>query len=313
VAGSLEQICFELKQIFAVTIAATATAGKAEGVIEWCNTAANSCSYVIEILDNVLDQSKLEQGKLVLDSKPVNLFVLCTSVMNMLLHTKKEGVRVVLDVAPGLVVMGDEVRSAVCWAQPVPSPTNPSLLQVRWAQLLVNLLSNSLKFCTNGEVRVTMRRANEGEQAEPRNRPEGGGGGNGRGSDVIEHGGLAAALEGAVAGGGGSESEGGGGGGGEGADSTGGPGVHGLFVEVVDSGPGLSAELKPRLFQRFVQVRENTTFSVHAQPAPLSPPHSALAPPHSPLTEICAERLPLRTNRRASSHRAASTRAPASA
>ena len=142
-AGSLEQICHELQQIFdwpqhggeeiatatAITTASAAAADKTaavEGVIEWCNTAARSCSYVIEILDNVLDQSKLEQGKLVLDSKPVDLCVLCTSVTGMLLHTKKEAVRIVLDVAPGLVVMGDEVRAAVaavCWAA-LPSTTD---------------------------------------------------------------------------------------------------------------------------------------------------------------------------------------------
>jgi signal transduction histidine kinase len=139
VAGSLEQICYELEQIFGqqkqqpqqpqpqppqppiITAVASAAADKAKGVIEWCNTAAHSCSYVIEILDNVLDQSKLEQGKLILDSQPVDLHSLCSSVMNMLLHTKKEGVRVVLNVEVGLVVLGDEVR---------------------WAQLLVNMLSN---------------------------------------------------------------------------------------------------------------------------------------------------------------------------
>jgi signal transduction histidine kinase len=37
------------------------------------------------ILDNVLDQSKLEEGKLALDALPVDLNELCTSVRDMLL------------------------------------------------------------------------------------------------------------------------------------------------------------------------------------------------------------------------------------
>ena len=32
-----------------------------------------------------------------------------------------------------------------------------------------------------------------------------------------------------------------------------------LYVEIKDTGPGISPELKPRLFQKFVQVRGNNT------------------------------------------------------
>jgi hypothetical protein len=49
-------------------------------VTPWCEAALRSSKYVIDILDHVLDQSKLEQGKLILDSKVFNLKCLCESV-----------------------------------------------------------------------------------------------------------------------------------------------------------------------------------------------------------------------------------------
>jgi hypothetical protein len=63
------------------------------------------------MLDNVLDQSKLEQGKLVLDSKSVDLFALCTSVKDMLEHTKHEGMRLTSDILYAVLYAKTEMPS----------------------------------------------------------------------------------------------------------------------------------------------------------------------------------------------------------
>jgi signal transduction histidine kinase len=60
---------------------------------------------------------KLEQGKLVLEQKPLNYELLCCSAFKMLMHTKRRG--------RDLVAVGGAVR---------------------WRQLLVNVISNATKF-----------------------------------------------------------------------------------------------------------------------------------------------------------------------
>jgi CheY-like chemotaxis protein len=136
---------------------------------EWCTAALASSKYLIAILDNgtcllpprrrprpppralrrllspagrfplpfaaVLDQSKLEQGKLVLEEKEINFSVLCHSCVNMLQHTKAAAVKLSVAVPPDLVVIGDHMR---------------------WRQVLVNLLSNALKFTTSGSVTLSV-------------------------------------------------------------------------------------------------------------------------------------------------------------
>jgi signal transduction histidine kinase len=118
----------------------------------------------------------------------------------------------------------------------------------------VNLLSNSLKFTVAGEVRVTMRRAEGGAD---------GGAGVER-EEKVEGGAAAeepkptpkaqakAGDDGNADRPNGSDTTGG-----HGTDGSTGGGTGGLYVEISDTGPGISPQLKPRLFQKFVQVRES--------------------------------------------------------
>jgi signal transduction histidine kinase len=50
----------------------------------WCSSGVASSKHLSSILDNVLDQSKLEAGKLKLEQLPVNLNEVCHAVTNML-------------------------------------------------------------------------------------------------------------------------------------------------------------------------------------------------------------------------------------
>ena len=50
----------------------------------WCRSGIDSSKHLSSILDNVLDQSKLEAGKLELEELPVNLCEVCHTVKDML-------------------------------------------------------------------------------------------------------------------------------------------------------------------------------------------------------------------------------------
>jgi signal transduction histidine kinase len=79
VAGSLDMIQSE----FSETDLCVST--RDPELLRWCQSGVKSCKHLGSILDNVLDQSKLEEGKLALDALPVDLNELCTSVRDMLL------------------------------------------------------------------------------------------------------------------------------------------------------------------------------------------------------------------------------------
>ena len=155
ITGSLEQISLRVHE-------------SELDIKEWCFAALASSKYLIDILDNVMDQSKLEQGKLMLEQKEIDFGSLCHSCVNMLRHTKQPAVELSVSVPPGLTIMGDHMR---------------------WRQVLVNLLSNALKFTVFGGVTLSVVRR----------------------------------------------------------DST------TLFVAVSDTGPGISPELAPRLFEKYAQ------------------------------------------------------------
>jgi signal transduction histidine kinase/CheY-like chemotaxis protein len=161
ITGSLEEISIGLDKL--------GSSPQCEELNAWAKTALTSSKYLIDILDNVLDQSKLAQGKLVLDARPINLDTLCQSVVRMLRPTRNEGVEISVTVPTDLTVNSDATR---------------------WHQLLVNLMSNALKFTTKGKVHLLVKPMLDNKF---------------------------------------------------------------LYVEVCDDGPGISAELLPRLFEKYAQ------------------------------------------------------------
>ena len=90
----------------------------------------DSCAHIQRILDNSLDLGKLEQHKLVLADEMVDIRAVCSKIFSMLSMRTAPGVR--LDVwCPDLSFRGDNTR---------------------WAQLLLNLVQNSIKFTTSGSI-----------------------------------------------------------------------------------------------------------------------------------------------------------------
>jgi signal transduction histidine kinase len=114
-------------------------------VTDWCNIIVVNSKHIRDILDNVLDLSKLEAGTLELLHAPIKVNELCSKIHLLLRSTAKEGVAFIVDVEPlGLVIMGDTQR---------------------WKQLLVNLVSNALKFTHAGQVILRIKQLNEGNAA----------------------------------------------------------------------------------------------------------------------------------------------------
>jgi hypothetical protein len=96
-----------------------------------------SCSeHIMSILDNVLDISKLEAGKLTLRKLPVSVELICREIQQSMRSMAAPGVSFVCACGtPGLALMADGVR---------------------WKQVLINLVSNSLKFTKKAGGRVRL-------------------------------------------------------------------------------------------------------------------------------------------------------------
>jgi signal transduction histidine kinase/serine/threonine protein kinase/CheY-like chemotaxis protein len=91
---------------------------------------------LLSIINDLLDYSKLEAGKMSVISMPLSLSETITEVVRALAYTNAErGLKTIeeLELDPGLLVMGDPVRLH---------------------QILMNLLSNSYKFTHQGSVTV---------------------------------------------------------------------------------------------------------------------------------------------------------------
>src|SRR4051812_1618069 len=99
---------------------------------------------LLVIVNDVLDFSKLEAGKLTLDPKPLDLSPLAQSCCRLMEPMAAEkGLTLNLDLAPDLPawVMGDEQRLR---------------------QILLNLLNNAAKFTERGSITVAVSNAGEG-------------------------------------------------------------------------------------------------------------------------------------------------------
>ncbi len=111
---------------------------------EYLQTAKDSGESLLELIDDILDLSKIEAGKLEVTAQPFDLRQLVHELTAMFsFRAAERGVALSYAVSKpaGRFVNGDEVR-------------------VR--QVLVNLIGNALKFTHQGKVRVSVDRLSDG-------------------------------------------------------------------------------------------------------------------------------------------------------
>ncbi|WP_158756896.1 ATP-binding protein [Paraburkholderia acidiphila] len=103
-----------------------------------------SAGALLQILDDLLDYSKIQAGHLVIDSQPFDMRELVDNAVGLLAaRAHEKGLKVRVDVEPEVAALlrGDSVRLR---------------------QILFNLLSNAIKFTLAGEVSVHVRACDVG-------------------------------------------------------------------------------------------------------------------------------------------------------
>ena len=98
---------------------------------------------LLELVNNILDLSRLEVDKLTLDQRPLNLGTLVRELVATLrIHAQRKGLDLRVTILPGTpeLVVGD---------------------QLRLRQVLTNLIGNAVKFTEHGHVELIVRRDDE--------------------------------------------------------------------------------------------------------------------------------------------------------
>ncbi len=105
---------------------------------DFAETILNSSNFLLELINDILDYSRIESGKIDLDASPVPLSDLCREAFDVIrLGAAGKQIELIARIAPQLPsrLIGDRAR-------------------IR--QILVNLLSNAVKFTSSGFVSLTV-------------------------------------------------------------------------------------------------------------------------------------------------------------
>lgn len=120
-------------------IASTKVPPECTEVAECLKKVDTAAKYLLCILNDILDMSKIESGELRLSAKPFSMEALRDGIESLILsQLEGKDVRFIIDVpeTTGYDYIGDELRIK---------------------QILVNLLSNAVKFTEKGSVTLTVR------------------------------------------------------------------------------------------------------------------------------------------------------------
>lgn len=112
---------------------------------EYLNTINQSASSLLDIINDILDISKIEAGKLLLDYKEVNLYELINQAVDLVRYNAyKKGLELIVDISENV-------------------PCEIFIDDVRLKQILINLLSNAVKFTHKGEIILSVNCLNYNE------------------------------------------------------------------------------------------------------------------------------------------------------
>lgn len=110
---------------------------------EYLGIAQNSAKSLLGIINDILDISKLESGKLTLEKRPFDLRRLLEEIresMNIIIQEKQLDLRLDLDPSVSGLFFGDDLRLR---------------------QVVVNLLNNAIKFTDKGHVLIRVKPSEE--------------------------------------------------------------------------------------------------------------------------------------------------------
>jgi len=109
--------------------------GKQRSQIEAIRSSGKN---LLIIINDILDLSKIEAGKLVIQNEPINIHNIIKEIETIFAHiTNEKGIKFVIDKV-------DEI------------PTSLLLDETRIRQILFNLIGNAVKFTDTGEVRLSV-------------------------------------------------------------------------------------------------------------------------------------------------------------
>ena len=113
----------------------------------WAGIVRDSGQSLLNIINDILDLSKIEAGRFNLVMAPVDLCSIFTDVMDLVVHkAEQNNIELLADIAPDVAryVVGDELRLK---------------------QILLNLLANAVKFTSIGHVKLTARKVQSNDKA----------------------------------------------------------------------------------------------------------------------------------------------------
>ncbi|WP_109477428.1 transporter substrate-binding domain-containing protein [Paraburkholderia sp. C35] len=110
---------------------------------------SQAAESLLQILNDILDYSKIEAGKIALERAPVDIRDLCTGTFALFFwRAQEKGLKL------GLCI--DAAIAPTVWSD-----------GVRLRQILFNLLSNALKFTSEGSIRLDVELADEADGRQP--------------------------------------------------------------------------------------------------------------------------------------------------
>jgi signal transduction histidine kinase len=106
-------------------------------LLEYIGIVDRNCSYLAQLIDDILDISRVESGNIAIHKEVVNVIALIKEV---------------------LAILGEKARSKGLKLSFVPSPRMPKKILsngIRLRQILINIIGNAVKFTDQGHVEVS--------------------------------------------------------------------------------------------------------------------------------------------------------------
>lgn len=104
--------------------------------LQYVDYIINSGENLMHIINDILDLSKIEAGKIEIDYKPANIIEILSSIKNLFsIDIEKKHLNLIVDIDPNL-------------------PSHLSFDALRMNQIIVNILSNAIKFTDKGYIKI---------------------------------------------------------------------------------------------------------------------------------------------------------------